>query len=623
MNRRNLLKLVAGAAPLLIAGRLYAAQRNQPRLLVVFLRGAYDAANVVIPVSSDFYHQARPTLAIARPSPADPNAALPLEADWGLHPALKDTIAPLWAKGQVAFVPFAGTDDLTRSHFETQDTIELGQPLQGSRHYGSGFMSRLNGVLAGPRPISFTDQLPLTFRGGAPIPNMALKTVARPGVDDRQARLIESMYKGGELGAAVSEGFQVRDEVYRSIAAEMVAANRGAVSPKGFELSARRIGRLMQDQFSLGFVDVGGWDTHVNQGGATGYLAGRLAGGRPPRRRRRGVHGAGHGRGNLAEAQHRPGLHIHPAFQHRAGRDQGWLAPDQGAQGVDRIAAQVHQRPAALFVDPAQLAFAKGDRNLEHRLGRGQIAQLTGGDDGLGPSDDVVIAIVEGLDQRPAGDRARLGHGPGEAGGTGEGLFAQHRLARLQRPDRPFRMPQRGQGVVDQVEVVPGDEGGVVGGHMGDPVLGGIGLGPRRIPGGDAGDDHVVAFGRRLDHRAGRDLGGPEDADADGGLHGLVPFILADFRFEIRERGEATQGESHGRSIHREGREGREGVPVRASEARDSSVRYAPSFRASRPIFFATFASFAVNPYGAMALEWTSDCPSKARSKKLPPTLTA
>ena len=277
MNRRNLLKLVAGAAPLLIAGRLYAAQRNQPRLLVVFLRGAYDAANVVIPVSSDFYHQARPTLAIARPSPADPNAALPLEADWGLHPALKDTIAPLWAKGQVAFVPFAGTDDLTRSHFETQDTIELGQPLQGSRHYGSGFMSRLNGVLAGPRPISFTDQLPLTFRGGAPIPNMALKTVARPGVDDRQARLIESMYKGGELGAAVSEGFQVRDEVYRSIAAEMVAANRGAVSPKGFELSARRIGRLMQDQFSLGFVDVGGWDTHVNQGGATGYLAGRLA----------------------------------------------------------------------------------------------------------------------------------------------------------------------------------------------------------------------------------------------------------------------------------------------------------------------------------------------------------
>ncbi len=68
----------------------------------------------------------------------------------------------------------------------------------------------------------------------------------------------------------------MRDEVYRSMSQEMVAANRGAVSAKGFELSARRIGRLMRDQFNLGFVDVGGWDTHVNQGGATGYLAGRL-----------------------------------------------------------------------------------------------------------------------------------------------------------------------------------------------------------------------------------------------------------------------------------------------------------------------------------------------------------
>jgi uncharacterized protein (DUF1501 family) len=73
-----------------------------------------------------------------------------------------------------------------------------------------------------------------------------------------------------------ARGFRVRDDVYRSVSQEMVAADRGAVSAKGFELSARRIGRLMRDQFNLGFVDVGGWDTHVGQGGASGYLAGRL-----------------------------------------------------------------------------------------------------------------------------------------------------------------------------------------------------------------------------------------------------------------------------------------------------------------------------------------------------------
>jgi uncharacterized protein (DUF1501 family) len=279
MDRRQLLTLAAAAAaPAVVAGRVWAAPNADHRLLIVFLRGAYDAGNVVIPVGSDFYYQARPSLQIARPNPADPNAALPLEAGWGLHPALNDSLYPLWRKRQLAFVPFAGAgDDLSRSHFETQDTIELGQPLQGARNYGSGFMSRLYGQLTDAKPISFTEQLPLTFRGGRSIPNIAVGAVGKPGVDDRQARLIEQMYQGLDLGTSVSQGFAVRDEVYRSISAEMVAANRGAVSPKGFELSARRIGRLMKTDYTLGFVDVGGWDTHVNQGAATGYLAQRLS----------------------------------------------------------------------------------------------------------------------------------------------------------------------------------------------------------------------------------------------------------------------------------------------------------------------------------------------------------
>jgi uncharacterized protein (DUF1501 family) len=280
MRRRDLLKAAALAAPLAVsftvAGRLMAAPQNSARLLVVFLRGAYDATNVVVPIHSDFYYASRPTLAIAKPDPANADSAKPLTADWGLHPALADTILPLWTNGQCAFVPFAGTDDMSRSHFETQDTIEMGQPLSGSRNYGSGFMSRLAGQLSGVTPIAFTDQMPLIFRGGAPIPNVAINQVAKPGVDARQAKLIEGMYQGQALAPAVKEGFTVRDEVYSSMSQEMTAASRGAVSPKGFELSARRIARLMQTQFNLGFVDVGGWDTHVNQGGAQGYLAARL-----------------------------------------------------------------------------------------------------------------------------------------------------------------------------------------------------------------------------------------------------------------------------------------------------------------------------------------------------------
>jgi uncharacterized protein (DUF1501 family) len=277
MNRRDLIKAFAAAVPLTVAGRVWAAPATDARLLVVFLRGAYDAANVVVPVSSDFYHSSRPTLGIAKPDVGNPNSALTLTADWGLHPALRESIHPLWAKREIAFVPFAGTsDDLTRSHFETQDTIELGQSVAGSRDYRSGFMSRLAGELTRVKPIAFTDQLPLIFRGKSQIPNIGINSVGKPGVDDRQAKLIRDMYARSDLAASVSEGFRIRDDVYKSVSEEMTAANRGAVSPRGFELSARRIGRLMREQFNLGFVDVGGWDTHVNQGAATGYLADRL-----------------------------------------------------------------------------------------------------------------------------------------------------------------------------------------------------------------------------------------------------------------------------------------------------------------------------------------------------------
>jgi uncharacterized protein (DUF1501 family) len=270
MDRRALLKSALYSAPLFTAGHLYAAPMSGPRLLVVFLRGAYDASNILVPVTSDFYYSARPNLAIAK------NAALPLESDWGLHPALKDSVYPLWQQKQIAFIPFAGTGDTSRSHFETQDTIELGQPLEGSRNYQSGFMSRIAQALSGSTPISFTNQLPLTFRGGAPIPNIALNFTGKPGVNDRNAALIQAMYQGQDLAPAVAEGFQVQAEVYNAISGEMMAANRNAVTAKGFELSAQRIGLLMQDKFNLGFVDVGGWDTHVNQGGADGYLANRI-----------------------------------------------------------------------------------------------------------------------------------------------------------------------------------------------------------------------------------------------------------------------------------------------------------------------------------------------------------
>lgn len=280
MHRRDLLKALAAAPLLTHAGRLLAAPATDAKLLFVFLRGGYDANNLLVPVGSDFYYAARPNIAIAKPGME--NGALALNGDWALHPALRETIYPMFNSGEAAFIPFAGTTDVTRSHFETQDTIELGQELGKRRDFRSGFLNRLvqtlNSSKANPLnpAIAFTDQLPLIFQGGVQVPNMALRSVGKAGIDARQSQIIAAMYRGTPLQQPVAAGFVVRDDVTKELTGEMQAANRNAISTRGFELEAQRIARLMKDKYNIGFVDVGGWDTHVGQGGANGYLAGRF-----------------------------------------------------------------------------------------------------------------------------------------------------------------------------------------------------------------------------------------------------------------------------------------------------------------------------------------------------------
>ncbi|MDQ0139753.1 DUF1501 domain-containing protein [Cupriavidus necator] len=324
MQRRQWLRTLGGAAVGLalpaIAARVYALPAQaDARFLLVFLRGAYDAASVLVPAGSDFYYAARPNLAIRRPpapgADPDPEAAVALApafgadsaargiGDWALHPILAPTLLPLWQRGQLAFVPFAGTHDLSRSHFETQDSIEAGLPGDGTDRQsmaalrGSGFLNRLAQALGGQAaPVAFTEGLPLVLAGARDVPNVSLKGTGRAPFDARQATLLARMYRGTRFESLIDEGFELREAVARQAQAEvpmggmsgtgqpsmvarqqeMQAASRRALSARGFEVEARRMAGLMRERFNLGFIDVGGWDTHVNQGGARGQLAGLL-----------------------------------------------------------------------------------------------------------------------------------------------------------------------------------------------------------------------------------------------------------------------------------------------------------------------------------------------------------
>ena len=281
LTRRKLLK--QGSATLLtlgVSGRLYAAPVASPRLLVVFLRGGYDSCNVLVPYSSSFYYEVRPNIAIAAPDPNLSTGALALSADWALHPALRESVGNLYSQRQAVFIPFTGTDDSSRSHFETQDSIEMGQPPKSPPNYKSGFLGRLSTTLVGASvdapPIAFTDAMPLSFEGAATVPNLSLKSAGKAPFDERQMRLLNDMYKGNHLQTAVGSGLELRQVVAQDLSTEMQAANRAAINTRGFELEAERMGRLMRDKYRIGFIDVGGWDTHVGEGGAQGPLATNL-----------------------------------------------------------------------------------------------------------------------------------------------------------------------------------------------------------------------------------------------------------------------------------------------------------------------------------------------------------
>lgn len=274
MNRRAMLSLVAATALTPRTALAATGAGHGTKLLFVFLRGAYDATNVVAPVSNPFYREARPTLAL--PLPGSTDGARPLDGEWALHPALSSSIGAMFDRGQATFVPFAGVNDLTRSHFETQNALELGAGASSEASIRTGFLSRLMSELSGARPIAFTSQSPLIFRGDRPVANAELTTASARDSVNRRAAMLSAMYEKTPLRQAAADGLRTRGEVAALVKAEMEATAREAIAAKGFELEARRIARMMSDGYDLGFVDVGGWDTHVNQGAVSGVLATRI-----------------------------------------------------------------------------------------------------------------------------------------------------------------------------------------------------------------------------------------------------------------------------------------------------------------------------------------------------------
>ena len=283
MNRRDLLALGLGAGMLLPLGRSAwaAAGGSNKKLVVVFLRGAVDGLNVVVPYAEPAYYSARPTIAV--PPPGRAQGAIDLDGHFGMHPSLA-ALKPLWQERSLAFVHAAGSPDETRSHFDAQDYMESGTP--GRKSTADGWMNRLLAQLPGPRSatsaLSFGPTLPRIMSGPVNVANIPLGRGAGAQIPlDRPIinAAFDQLYAGDDsLSRAYKEGIESHKKVMTDLQAEMVEADNGAPSAQGFSQDTEHLAKLVAQNsaIDLAFFALGGWDTHVNQGAGEGQLAQKL-----------------------------------------------------------------------------------------------------------------------------------------------------------------------------------------------------------------------------------------------------------------------------------------------------------------------------------------------------------
>ncbi|HTS11596.1 MAG TPA: DUF1501 domain-containing protein [Candidatus Limnocylindrales bacterium] len=257
---------------------------GKKKMVVLFQRGAMDGLNVVVPFAEPNYYSLRPTIAIPQPRSGGADAALDLDGFFGLHPSLAPLV-PLFHNGQLAIVQAVGSPDPTRSHFDAQDYMESGTP--GVKATDDGWLNRAVQSMpedkASPfRAVAFGPYLPRTLQGSAPavaIPD--LKQFKMYGPPQTTEGGFEAMYAqtvDEALRGVGHETFEAIEQL-KKIDPDSYQPENGAEYPKGrFGQSLMEIAELFKADVGLevAFLDSGGWDHHVNEGGVQGQLSSLL-----------------------------------------------------------------------------------------------------------------------------------------------------------------------------------------------------------------------------------------------------------------------------------------------------------------------------------------------------------
>jgi uncharacterized protein (DUF1501 family) len=298
-TRRSFMKAGAlalvglGSIPRFLVRAAYAEGATaRPKVLIaLFQRGAVDGLNMIVPHGDHDYYESRGSIAVARPTAGAAETALDLDGFFGLHPAMA-ALKSVWDDKRLAIVHACGSPDTTRSHFDAQDYMETGTP--GVKSTPDGWLARgLQAVPVAPaspfRAVALGSQLPRALRGD--VGAVAMGTIADfdlrqdigrmdgGGVNARRG--FESLYEQGVTDILHGTGRETFEAVkmLKGAKPQRFAPTNGAQYPRGkFGERLRQIAQLIRADVGLevAFADMGGWDTHANQGNEKGQLAQRL-----------------------------------------------------------------------------------------------------------------------------------------------------------------------------------------------------------------------------------------------------------------------------------------------------------------------------------------------------------
>lgn len=274
INRRQLLCNSAQLTLLSPAMRFaHAAVPDDPRFVLVILRGGLDGIAAVAPYGDSAYASLRGELALNNPGTG--NGVLKLDGTFGLHPSLTGMHA-LYEAGELNVLHAVATPYRERSHFDGQKVLEAGG-MTPSTSAGGWLNRALSAVADADTPrdgIALAANVPLVLRGPYQVSSWSPSRL--PDSDEDTLQRIRSMYQASDamLAERLEDALQAQ-ALAGSAGNTRMGGGRGGQALSPLTSAAARF-LSEPDGPRVAVIEAGGWDTHANQGSANGTLATRL-----------------------------------------------------------------------------------------------------------------------------------------------------------------------------------------------------------------------------------------------------------------------------------------------------------------------------------------------------------